>query len=147
MKVVGAVVDVVVVVVVVTAVVLYFHSVLGVAERSSSQGGLGLGVVVEAGTLTQVKCTSTYLELPGHGSPKMELLTGTEQDWRLPHLQSTNIRMVTILVQEIRLCLLLCTEPTQCPTILLQTSYFGEKQINHSILLISSDPGVILTWC
>ena len=93
MKVVGAVVDVVVVVVVVTAVVLYFHSVLGVAERSSSQGGLGLGVVVEAGTFTQVKCTSTYLELPGHGSPKMELLTGTEQDWRLPHLQSTNIRM------------------------------------------------------
>ena len=54
MKVVGAVVEVVVVVVVVTAVVLYFHSVLGVAERSSSQGGLGLGVVVEAGTLRQV---------------------------------------------------------------------------------------------
>ena len=44
------VVEVGVVVVEVVEDVLYLYSVLGVAERSRSQGGRGLGVVVEAGT-------------------------------------------------------------------------------------------------
>ena len=36
---------------------------------------------------------------------------------------------------------------TQSFIILSQISYFGEKQINQSISLISADPGVFLTWC
>ena len=48
---------VVLLVVVVILAVVEGGSLLGsgVAERSSSQGGLGLGVVVEAGSLTHVK--------------------------------------------------------------------------------------------
>ena len=45
---------VVVVVVVVLVVVLYFQPGEGVAERSSSQGGRGLGVEVDTGTGLQV---------------------------------------------------------------------------------------------
>ena len=66
--------------------------VSGVAERSSSQGGLGWRLMVLSGVFSvmQVKWTSTYLLVPGHGSPNRELDTGTEHRCREPHLRQRN---------------------------------------------------------
>ena len=50
------------------------------APGSRNHGGNGILVVVDEDFFLQAKCTSTYLCVPGQGSPNTRELTGMRQD-------------------------------------------------------------------